>query len=101
KEVTVAPMPAPAKPPIEFFRELLVMTGPERNAALADRTPEDRNQILAKVREYRALKRNEQELRLKATELSWYMLRLMRASATNRAVQLAAVPPAMRKPLED
>src|SRR5438552_17030266 len=53
KEVTVAPMPAPAKPPIEFFRELLVMTGPERNAALAERTPEDRNQILAKVREYR------------------------------------------------
>ena len=99
--VTVPPMPASAKSPVEFFRELLEMAGPERNAALADRTPEDRNQILAKVREYRALKPDQQKLRLEATELSWYMLRLMRASPTNQAAQLEAVPPSLRKPVED
>jgi hypothetical protein len=81
------PVPQPAKPPVEFFRELLAMTLVERNQALADRPPEIR-----KVREYEAMKPDERKLRLQATELRWYMLPLMRAPPANRELQLSNVP---------
>ena len=94
-----SPQPSPALPspvvmprsPVEFFRELLAMNFAERSKALADRPPETRKQILSKVREYEAMKPNARELRLRATELRWYMLRLMRISPTNRIAQLERV----------
>jgi hypothetical protein len=95
------PAPSAAKSPVEFFRELLAMEPAERRAALANRTGEDRDSILAKVREYLALKPDQRELRLHATELSWYLSRLMRTPATNRPAQLAQVPDSVRKPIED
>src|SRR5258705_10989908 len=54
KAEMVPPLPPSDKPPVEFFRELLAMDSVERNAALANRTAEDRDQILAKILEYRA-----------------------------------------------
>src|SRR5205814_2205773 len=97
----VPPLPSPPRPPVEFFRELLAMNAAERNAALTNRSPEDRKLILAKVREYKALKPDQLQLRLQATELSWYLLRLMRMASTNRAIQLAELPVAIRKNVED
>jgi len=44
------------------------------------------------VREYEALDPNERELRLRATELRWYLLPLLHESPTNRAARLAAIP---------
>jgi hypothetical protein len=104
KLVTQAPaLPLPAvapRSPVDYFRELLAMNFAERNRALADRPPDARKQILAKVREYEAMKPNARELRLRATELRWYLLRLMRTSPTNRIAQLERVPSDMR-PLID
>ena len=97
----VAPMPPVSKPPVEFFHELLAMTVAERNQALSNRTPEDRKLILAKVREYKAIPPDQRELRLQATELSWYLTRLMRLPGTNRLAQLETVPSSTRKLVGD
>jgi hypothetical protein len=80
------------KSPVDSFRELLAMTATERETALTNRPPAVRARILAKVREYAALDPNERALRLRATELRWYLLPLLLESPTNRAAQLAAVP---------
>jgi hypothetical protein len=87
--------------PVDLFRELLHATTPEeRNQLLAGRTPENRKRILAKVREYQSLKPSARELRLKATELRWYLLPLMSLPATNRTAQLEQVPLTNRKLVE-
>lgn len=84
------------KSPVELFRELLAMTPDERDVFLTNRPPEIRVRILAKVAEYEALDPNERELRLRATELRWYLMPLLRESPTNRAAQLALVPADLR-----
>jgi hypothetical protein len=106
--VTKPPAPPelpPAEPvtrsPISFFRELLTMSAGQRRQALTNRPPESRAQILAKVREYESLNPNERELRLRVTELRWYLRPLMASPATNRAVQLAMIPDQDRKLVED
>jgi len=95
------PLPSVQKSPVEFFRELLAMEPAERTAALADRSPETRKLILAKVRQYESLNGNEQVLRLQVTELRWYLLPLMKISATNRLDLLAIIPPDYRKLVDD
>src|SRR5207244_3230905 len=54
-----------------------------------------------KVNEYRALKPDECQLRLKVTELRWYLVRLMKMPATNRADQLALIPDDTRRLVEE
>ncbi|HUA68574.1 MAG TPA: DUF3106 domain-containing protein [Candidatus Saccharimonadales bacterium] len=83
--------------PVALFRQLLAMTPEEREAYLANRPPEIRERILAKVNEYEALDPDERELRLRATELRWYLLPLMRDSPSNRDAGLARVPTDMRE----
>src|ERR1019366_7847670 len=78
------PLP-PAQSPISFFRDLLAMNGAERKQALTNRSPEGQKLILDKVREYESLPPDERELRLRVTELRWYLVPLMTAPATNRA----------------
>lgn len=95
------PPPMPTRSPITFFRELLAMSAAERKQALTNRSAESRALILAKVREYQSLKPDDRELRLQVTELHWYLLPLMRAPATNRVAQLAAIPPRQRSLVED
>jgi hypothetical protein len=89
------------KSPVELFRQLLAMTPAEQKEFLANRSPEHQNRILAKVREYESLRPNQRELRLRATELRWYLLPLLEAPSTNRPALLAAVPPDVRKLVED
>ena len=97
------PMPplAPARSPINFFRDLLAMDAAGREQALTNRPPGLRTQLLAKVREYELLKPDERELRLRVTELRWYLRPLMAASATNRPAQLAMIPEKHRQLVED
>ena len=97
------PMPSlpPALSPISFFRDLLAMDAAGREQALTNRPPQIKAQILAKVREYESLKPDERELRLRVTELRWYLRPLMSASATNRPAQLAMIPETYRKLVED
>jgi hypothetical protein len=99
------PRPAPPLPssgaPISFFRELLAMNAAERKQALTNRPPESQKQILAKVREYESLQPDERELRLRVTELRWYLRPVMTAPATNRPAQLATIPGTYRQLVED
>ncbi len=89
--------PAETKSPVDFFRQLLAMTPDERDIFLTNRPPEIRARILAKVGEYEALDPNERELRLRATELRWYLMPLLRDSPTNRAARLAHIPAGVRE----
>jgi hypothetical protein len=82
--------------PIGFFRALLVMTPEERAQQLAIYPTPIREGIEAKIQEYEQLDPNERELRLRATELRWYLLPLLRESPTNRAAQLAQIPDDLR-----
>ncbi|HYG36061.1 MAG TPA: DUF3106 domain-containing protein [Clostridia bacterium] len=90
-----------AKSPVDIFRELLAMNPAERKQFLANRPAESQKLILAKIREYETLKPEERELRLRVTELRWYLLPLMSAPATNRVAQLETIPPEIRKLVED
>ena len=91
------PMPQ-TQSPVAFFRQLLAMSPRDRENFLTNKPPEIRERILAKVSEYLALDPNERELRLRATELRWYLMPLMRdASTTNRAARLAQVPDDIRE----
>ena len=82
--------------PVEFFRALLVMTPEERRQQLVIYPSPIRERLVAKIQEYEQLGPNERELRLRATELRWYLLPLLRESPTNRAAQLAQVPDDLR-----
>ena len=86
------PVPLGARSSITFFRELLVMKEAERALALSMYTPDRQAQILAKVHEYESLDPNERELRLRVTELCWYLQPLLTRPAANRAEQLASIP---------
>ena len=84
------------KSPVDFFRQLLAMTPAERDDFLTNHPPKIRAGILAKVAEYEAMDPNERELRLRATELRWYLMPLLRESPTNRVQRLAQVPADIR-----
>ena len=90
----------PARCPVDFFRELLAMDPDERPRALTNRPPELRQQILVKVREYEALPADERELRLRATELRWYLVPLLALPRVRQTAQLGSIPPSLRKLVE-
>jgi hypothetical protein len=90
-------LPPVAQSPVDFFRQLLVMSPAERNQSLTNRPPEARARILAKVREYQALDPDERELRLRATELRWYLMPLLRMPPDEREARLALAPPDLRE----
>jgi hypothetical protein len=91
----------PARSPISFFRDLLAMDAAGREQALTNRPLEARTLVMAKVREYESLNPDERELRLRVTELRWYLRPLMYAPVTNRPAQLATIPETYRKLVED
>jgi Protein of unknown function (DUF3106) len=92
--IPAAIMPPPS--PVDYFRKLLAMPPEEREKALAGKPPEIRARILAKVNEYALLDPRESESRLRATELRWYLMPLLRAAPTDRAARLALVPDDIR-----
>jgi hypothetical protein len=79
--------------PVAFFRALLGMTPAERDRVLADKSAEERLQVLAKVREYEALPRDVREERLRQTELHWDLLVLLRLDAAQRKARLQQISP--------
>lgn len=91
------PPPVPMRSPVDAFRALLVMPVAERKAQLAVRPPEVRQKLVDKIREYQALTPEERDLRLRATELQWYLKPLLTTGATNRATQLEAIPENLRE----
>jgi len=94
------PRPAPPKPPVDLFRSLLAMSSVERREFLAKRSPEAQKLILAKIQEYEGLSPDLRELRLRVTELRWYLLPLLSAPVADRAERLGAVPADLRDLIE-
>jgi hypothetical protein len=102
-----AQLPAPATSatnpppsPVAAFRELLLMTPAEQEAALAARPPEIRRRLQHKIVEYLALSPEERELRLQATELRWHLLPLLHLRPEERDAALANVPEHLRALVE-
>jgi hypothetical protein len=91
----------PLRSPVDTFRELLGMTSEQRKTALAARPAETRQRLFAKLREYQALQPEARELRLRATELRWWLLPLLRLPDTNRIAELTAIPIDLRKLVDD
>jgi hypothetical protein len=91
----------PRESPIAYFRQLLVMTDAERSSELAGRPEAQRVGLQAKVDEYLALPASERELRLRATELRFYLLPLMRVSPEEREARLESVPENIRDLVAD
>jgi len=89
------------KPPIEFFRELLAMNRDARKRLLASRPAESQKLITAKLAEYEALSPDQRELRLRVTELRYYLLPLMSSPATDRSASLARIPAEVRVLVEE
>lgn len=83
--------------PVAYFRQLLAMTPAERNNSLTNRPPEARKRILEKVHEYTKLDPDERELRLKATELRWWLTPLLQITPASREPRLAQVPDDLRE----
>ena len=83
---------APFVSPVQFFRDLLAMTPAEQESTLAPRTPRTRKALLNKVREYQALDPETRELRLRTTELRWYLKTLLPMEPARRSQALAAMP---------
>lgn len=86
------PQLPPLKSPVDTFRELLSLPAVERANALADRSEVSRERLLEKLYEYQALNPDERELRLRATELRWWLLPLMRQPVANRVTSLNLIP---------
>ena len=92
----VPPVPT-MKSPVDSFRTLLVMPASDRKALLSTRSADVQQRLVEKIREYQALTPDERELRLKATELRWYLKPLMAEPSTNRANQLKLIPENIRE----
>jgi hypothetical protein len=96
---SLPPLPSTAVPvrsPVTFFRQLLSMSPADRFNSLTNRTPEARARILAKVHEYLQLSPDERELRLRSTDLRWYLIPLFRMDAASRQARLDQIPGDMR-----
>jgi hypothetical protein len=100
QKITLPPAPQGPKSPVDQFRQLLAMTPAERKDFLTNRPPESRTLMLAKVHEYEAFPPDERELRLKETELQWYLLPLLKLPAAGRGPRLATIPQADLKLVE-
>lgn len=90
----------PRTSPVAFFRELLAMTPAQRQGVLASRPTESQKTIQAKIQEYEALTPEQRELRLRVTELRYYLLPLMSSRPNEREPLLKDIPTELR-PLVD
>ena len=95
-------VPAPPLPrsPIAYFRELLALSPDDREKTLLEKSEAQRKSLRAKLQEYVALKPEEREARLQATELRWHIRPLMELPPTNRPPLLSAVPADLRSLVE-
>lgn len=86
------PLEPPMPPsPIAEFRKWLE-SPEERKIALARRSEASRQALQNKIAEYTALAPAERERRLKATEVQWYVSRLLKIPKAGRDAALRQVP---------
>ncbi len=89
------------KCPVDTFREVLAMDAVQREEYFSDCPLPSRRLMELKLSEYESLTPTQRELRLRATELYWYLVPLLTTPATNRPAQLAAIPLAVRSMVQD
>jgi hypothetical protein len=89
----IPPAPTPPRSPVDLFRSVLTMSPAERRDFLSQRPPEAQKLILAKIREYEGLTPELRELRLRVTELRWYLLPLLNTPAADRSARISAIQP--------
>jgi hypothetical protein len=87
----IPPVTAPASP-VAMFRRLLDMSRREQECYLTNRPPAIRAALRAKIHEYQAMDPDARELRLRATELRWQLIPLLRLAPADRGPRLALVP---------
>ena len=87
--------------PIDYFKELLTMKPDQRERALTGKTPEQKKILVAKIAEYEAMSPEERDLRLRHTELRWYLTRLMKLPRLERITELASIPLEKRELIEE
>ena len=87
--------------PMDYFRQLLAMNLAEREKELAEKPEHMRKFLADRLKEYDALTPEDRELRLRMTQLRWYLRPLMELSATNRVERLAKIPEPDRKLVEE
>jgi hypothetical protein len=88
----IPPVPPPARPPVQLFRELLAATPERRAVLLAGKSEAARALILRRVREFEALPpsgRAEAEAQLRLAEFRFYLSPLLRAAPADRESLLA------------
>ena len=78
--------------PVEAFRKLLSMTPAERDQCLTNYPAALRQRILDKVEQDQMLPVDFRELRLRVTELRWYLLPLLETPPEQREEKLKTVP---------
>jgi hypothetical protein len=94
------PVGSTNKSPVALFRELLAMTPQQREEAISSRPPGVQKRILEKLNQYELLPGGLRELRLRETELRWYLRPLMDEPRTNRTASLAQVPEELRSEVQ-
>ncbi len=87
--------------PVEYFRVLLGMKAAERARVLSSQSPEQKQAILAKLKEYEALPKEIREARLHQTQLRWDLLDLMKLPPAERANRLKEVAAEDRPRIEE
>jgi predicted Fe-S protein YdhL (DUF1289 family) len=86
--------------PVEAFRKLLAMSEAERDRFLTNYPAATRERILFKLEQYQMLPVEYRELRLRVTELRWYLLPLLKAAPDQRSRLLESVPESCRESIK-
>lgn len=96
--VAAVPPPTPPLPasPVATFRELLALDPAARTAAIASRPARQQESLNARLNEYASLPPEVREDRLRATDLYWHFLQLLRRSPAERASLIESAPADLR-----
>jgi len=94
-------LPPIPESPIAQFRLWLNLSESDRSQALSDKPESMRTILLAKLAEYDTMDPTRRDMRLRATELQYYLRPLLRLSATERAASLKHVPSEFRPLIND
>jgi hypothetical protein len=96
EKAQLPPSLLPQNSPVDFFRMLMATNASGREQYLATKPPEARRIIEGKLREYGGMMAEQREVRLRALQIRWNTLRLMKLEPAERARQLAALTDADR-----
>lgn len=98
-QTPTAPPTAPSSP-VAYFRKLLTLDPAELETELSRRPEAQRAALQAKIEEYANMPADLRELRLRATELRYFLLPLFRMTPEARSNRLETVPPELREQIE-